>query len=202
MGMAMCGQVGARLSRNSSTCTFPVTVLDTDVPKSLSPEKVIVRNIEAGTCGAKLNFDVPLWTNCLDATLVCRDETGRMVDSNSIFQVGTHTITRTASDTAGNSFTCSFTLVVNEWQKPDIDCPGDITRTVAPGVTEPSIALPNLVVTDNCPGATFTCERDEGLAQTAPFKVGTTIATCTVMDAAGSIRNCFYRVHVKVDIGS
>ncbi len=45
----------------------------------------------------------------------------------SFFPVGTTTVTSTATDGAGNTATCSFTVRVNDTQAPVITCPANIT---------------------------------------------------------------------------
>ncbi|MBS1758751.1 MAG: HYR domain-containing protein, partial [Bacteroidetes bacterium] len=73
--------------------------------------------------------------------------------SGATFPVGTTTNTYKATDGAGNSSTCSFTVTVNDVQAPVITCPGNITATTPAGSCT---AVVNYAVTatDNCPGVT------------------------------------------------
>ncbi|MBS1758837.1 MAG: S8 family serine peptidase, partial [Bacteroidetes bacterium] len=73
--------------------------------------------------------------------------------SGATFPVGTTTNTYKATDGAGNSSTCSFTVTVKDVQAPVITCPGNITATTPAGSCT---AVVNYAVTatDNCPGVT------------------------------------------------
>jgi hypothetical protein len=73
------------------------------------------------------------------------------VSTSAQFSVGSTIVSYTAIDQAGNTTVCSFTVKINDTQKPSVTCPP--TQTLA--ATCPDAQLPdyrNLVmVTDNCP---------------------------------------------------
>ena len=67
--------------------------------------------------------------------------------SNSAFPVGTTTVSYTATDAAGNSSSCSFTVTVNDTELPVLhNVPGDVT-VQCDEVPEAA----NVTATDNCP---------------------------------------------------
>jgi hypothetical protein len=114
--------------------------------------------------------------------------------SGSIFPVGAATtVTTTATDLAGNTKTCTFTVKVNDTQAPVFTCPANITVTTAAGVcTAPvTYAAP---ATDNCPGVVVT--RTAGPASGSAFPVGVTTVTHTATDASGNITTCTFTVTV------
>jgi hypothetical protein len=87
--------------------------------------------------------------------------------------------------------TCSFTVTVNDTQKPSISCPADQTATAqasCPIQTATTVNYPNPTVSDNCPAATFTCSPPSG----SPFPVGTTTITCTATDTSGNTAQCTF----------
>ena len=72
----------------------------------------------------------------------------------AFFPVGQTVITYTATDTAGNTSTCAFTVEILDTQAPTISCPNDqnlsITAGCANATTTPGY-LNGIQITDNCP---------------------------------------------------
>ncbi len=100
------GSVG---SETNATCTFTVTVNDTQPPQITCPSNVTA--VTALTCpastGSVVDFPPPTVSdNCPGVTVQCTPPSG------SVFPVGTTTVTCTATDASGNTATCSFTLTV------------------------------------------------------------------------------------------
>ena len=50
---------------------------------------------------------------------------------NSVFAIGTTTVTATVADPGGNTATCSFTVTVNDNEAPVATCPASITASNA-----------------------------------------------------------------------
>lgn len=94
-------------SNNTSSCSFTVTVNDTQPPTITCPAN---QTLEP-TCptGAVATYTAPVGTdNCPGATTV---RTGGPA-SGSVFPIGTTTVTYTVTDSATNSTSCSFTVTV------------------------------------------------------------------------------------------
>jgi len=88
------------------TCTFTITVVDTQPPSITCPSNVTVVGTP-GQPGAVVNYPAPTASdNCPGVTVLCSPASG------STFPVGTTTVTCTATDAAGNTATCSFTVTV------------------------------------------------------------------------------------------
>jgi HYR domain len=90
-------------------CTFTVTVNDTQPPTITCPANQT--STAAQTCPfsntATVSFPPPTASdNCPGVTTQCTPASG------STFPVGTSTVTCTATDTSGNTATCSFTVAV------------------------------------------------------------------------------------------
>lgn len=120
---------------NDATCTFTITVQDTQAPVITCPDDVAVLN-DAGLAGAIVNFDSPIASdNCPGVTVVSDPPSG------STFPIGTTTVTYTASDTSADSpdATCTFDVTVNA--SIDVKRPsgGDLLRGFGQAVRWKSI---------------------------------------------------------------
>lgn len=172
-------------SGNSSSCSFSVTVNDTQPPVITCPAN-ITRSNDNDQCSAVVNYASPTATdNCPGVTTSCSPATG------TEFAVGTTTVTCTATDTANHTATCSFTVTVTDSQPPQITCPADMTVGTVPNSTT---AVVNYAptVSDNCPGVTATCSPASG----STFQLGTATVTCTATDASNNQASCSFTVTV------
>jgi hypothetical protein len=113
--------------------------------------------------------------------------------SGSFFPVGTTTVTSTATDPAGNSASCSFTVTVVDAQAPVINCPANVTVTTLPGQCTYTYNY-TVTATDNCPGVTTA--QQSGLASGAAYPLGTTTNVWRATDASGNQTNCTWTVTV------
>ena len=89
-----------------ATCSFTVTVNDTQPPIITCPANVTA--VTDQTCPAPacqvVNFTTTASDNCPGVVVVCNPPSG------SCFPVGSTTVTCTATDTSGNTATCSFSI--------------------------------------------------------------------------------------------
>ena len=128
----------------------PITFDET--PPAITCPANVVRDNDPGLCSAVVNYPAPTVTdNCGTATSVCAPASG------SVFPVGVTTVTCTATDGAGLTSSCTFTVTVNDAEPPDIT-----SVTASPSILWP----PNhqmvpvtitATATDNC-DADPTCE--------------------------------------------
>jgi hypothetical protein len=175
-------------SKNSANCSFTVTITDNQAPTISCPSNQI-RGTDAGMCSAVVNYAAPTVTdNCSGATSLCNPPSG------AAFPKGVTTVNCTATDGAGLTANCSFTVTVNDTTPPVITCPANLIRTLpaqcpagSAGLTV-TYALP--VATDNCSGTTVVCNPPSGTA----FPLGTTTVTCTATDVAGNTASCSFKV--------
>ena len=133
----------------ADSCSFTVTVNDTQAPVIICPANITVPN-DPGVCGAVVNFNATATDNCSGVTITYDHAPG------SFFPVGTTNVQAFAGDAAGNRDTCVFTVTVNDVEPPVIN---DLNAT-------PSVLWPpnhkmrnvqvNYSATDNCPGP-ITC---------------------------------------------
>src|SRR4029078_336071 len=136
-------------SGNTASCSFTVTVNDTEVPTITCPSN-ITQSADAGTCGAVVTYTAPLGTdNCPGATTA---QTAGLA-SGSTFPTGTTTNTFTVTDASNNTASCSFTVTINYIEVPTITCPANITQANDAGTCGAVVTYTAPTGTDNCPGA-------------------------------------------------
>ena len=171
-------------SGNSASCSFTVTVNDTQAPAITCPANV-TKATDPNLCSAVVTFTVTATDNCPGVTVVAAPPSG------SSFPKGTTTVTATATDGSGNTATCSFTVTVNDTQAPTVVCPANIVA-MPPAIGSPcaNVSYPAPVVTDNCPGATVVCTPASGSC----FPAGSTTVTCTATDASGNMASCSFTI--------
>ena len=170
-----------------AVCMFTVTVLDTEAPTINCPTN-IVRATDPGQCSASnVIFAVTANDNCPGTTVVCTPRSG------STFPKGVTLVNCVATDAAGNTNACSFTVTVIDTQPPSIICPTNIARLTDPGQCSASNVTFVVLVNDNCPGATLLCTPPSGTT----FPKGVTIVNCVATDAAGNTNQCSFTVTVK-----
>ncbi len=144
------------------------------------PADMTVSN-DLDECGAYVSYPAPI------SSATCGTVTTSPV-SGSFFPVGTTTVN---VSTASND-NCSFTITVEDTQKPSIVCPADITVGNDPGQCSAVVNF-TPTVSDNCPGVTYVCSPPSGYA----FPVGVTTVTCTATDAANNTEVCTFDVTVN-----
>ena len=175
-------------SGNIGSCSFTVTVNDTQTPTITCPANM-TRPTDSNLCSAVVAYSAPsVSDNCPGVGApVCTPASG------STFPKGVTTVSCTVTDASSNQSSCSFTVTVNDTQLPAITCPPNQTRVaLRPSDTTVVANYPAPVFSDNCPGAGVVCNPPSGSA----FPVGTTTVTCTVTDAAGNQAGCSFTVTV------
>jgi hypothetical protein len=181
-----CGATDA--AGNTNSCSFTVTVSDTEAPSISCPAPVTV-NADAGLCSASgVALGVPLSTNdnCGVSTVVN--------DGSEPYPVGTNAVVWTVTDIHGNSSSCTQQVIVTgtDTERPVPSCPGDITVSAAPGQCTSNVSF-LATFTDNCVGGSIVCVPGSGFS----FPKGTTNVVCTATDASGNSSNCSFTVTVN-----
>lgn len=174
-----------------STCSFTVTVNDTELPQISCPNNITV-STDAGLCTAVVNYATPVGTdNCPGANTI---QTAGLA-SGAAFPKGTTTNTFKVTDATGNMMVCSFTVTVNDNELPQITCPANIITNTTPGLCTAVVNYTAPTGTDNCPGANTI--QTTGLASGAIFPKGVTTNTFKVTDAMGNTATCSFTVTVN-----
>jgi hypothetical protein len=175
-------------SSNMSSCTFTVTVNDTQAP-SISVPANITQTADTNQCSAIVNFTTPTATdNCPGVgSVTCTPPGG------STFVKGTTTVTCRATDAAGNNGSSTFTVTVNDTELPVISSQANITRGTDANQCSAIINFTTPAATDNCGSASVSCSPPSG----SPFAKGTTTVNCTATDTSNNARSCTFTVTVN-----
>jgi hypothetical protein len=171
---------------NAVSCTFSITVLDAENPVISSCPIDIVQAAGGGTCVATVSWTPPLRTDNCSATLSSTHAPG------DVFTSGVTTVIYTATDPAGNTDICSFTVTVFETEDPVIsNCPADISVSNEAGNCGATVSFTPPTQTDNC-GANLTSSNAPGDF----FPVGTTAVLYTATDTSGNTATCGFVITV------
>ena len=169
----------------NDTCSFTVTVNDTELPTITCPNNIVMSN-DSGVCGAIVNYNTPVGAdNCTGVTTTM---TGGLA-SGSTFPVGVTTVTYVATDASNNQDSCSFTVTVNDTELPTITCPANISSC------DSIVTYTAPVGADNCAGVTTAMTA--GLASGSAFPIGVTTVTYVATDASNNQDSCSFTVTVN-----
>ena len=177
-------------SGNTATCSFNVTVNDTELPTITCNAPITVSN-DAGVCGATITYTNTSTDNCPGQVIT---QTAGL-PSGSVFPIGTTTNTFVVTDASGNTATCSFNVTVNDIQNPQITCPANITQDNDLGLCGATVIYGTPIGTDNCPGSITNLT--SGQASGTVFPIGTTVVTYTVTDASMNTGTCNFNVTIN-----
>jgi hypothetical protein len=173
-------------SGNSSTCTFTVTVNDTEKPSITCPAAVKVSN-DPGKCYATgVDLGTPATSdNCGIASVTN--------NAPSQFPIGNTVVTWTVTDVHGNTSTCKQTVMVSDVELPVITCPSNTTVDVNENCSYTvGDFTSSIMVSDNCPAVTVT---QSPLAGTV-LPLGDHTITLTATDNAGNTSTCSFTLTV------
>ena len=134
---------------NESSCSFDVTVLDTEAPTVSCPQDLTVA-LSSGDCDGMVYFDLNAVDNCAVDSFLATPASG------SAFPIGTNVVEIIAFDASGNSDTCYFNIEVIPFNPANFDltCKGKVNLSLGPDC-EAAITADLLLVGDN-----HTCYED------------------------------------------
>ncbi len=135
--------------------------------------------------------DATATDNCSVASIVQTDGPA----SGSTFPPGITSVEYTATDASGNTAVCSFNVIVNDTEDPVITCPADVDFTIPGGACSGILNYPAPVISDNCPGASFTVL--SGPADGDVVSTGVYTIELQAEDAAGNTANCSFTATVS-----
>lgn len=169
---------------NTANCSFTVTVNDIEPPVLTCPGN-LVATTDAGRCSAVVDFVAPVTDNCANPAVVCTPA------SHTAFPKGATLVRCVATDAAGLTAACEFTVSVTDAEAPVIVCPANISTSAPPGQCQQVVSYA-VSATDNCPSVTWECQPPSG----SVFAHGVTAVACTATDAAGLTGTCTFSVTV------
>ena len=178
-------------SGNTTTCTQVVTVVDNEAPTLVCPADITVDNVP-GNCGRVVSYAVPtIVDNCNVTALTQTDGSG--LTSGSWFPIGSTLQEYTVTDEAGNSFTCSFLITVEDNELPQIVvCPSDMTVYSDANNCATQVFFGTPVASDNCPGVVYSSTNLSGDV----YPLGITTVNYDAIDASGNTATCTFFIEV------
>lgn len=174
---------------NSSSCTFTVTLKDNIVPSLTCPAN---GSISANaSCMGSLGSYTPasVSDNCTPSPALVQNPA-----NGTLLNLGTQTVTLTATDAAGNSAGCSFTVTVSDQMAPTLTCPANMSQANATGQCGANVSFPNATAADNCTASPTIANL--GAASGSFFAIGSTTVAFRGTDAANNSSTCSFTVTV------
>jgi len=166
----------------AAACSFTVTVINPS-PLTIACPGAITRSTESGQCSATAAYAPTASGGSGSRAINC------LPSSGSRFPKGNTTVVCSATDTAGNTATCSFNVTVNDSEKPQIACPANVTLACSVDALVP-VSF-SVTATDNCdslPAVTSIPPSGSG------FPVGSSTVTSTARDNSGNTATCTFTV--------
>lgn len=167
VGITEVTYIGSDASGNADTCSFNVTVLDTQTPVIDCPLDSIIQ-LGPEQCDTLVTFDNPDFTDNCDAVITQIEG----LPSGSLFPIGVNVVSFEAADTSGNADTCTWEIIVNDYIPDGLACNGVINFSVdemtCSGSLTPSMLLDVTSVgcADSC---TITVTGEDGITRPADF---------------------------------
>ena len=175
---------------NTATCSFTVNKQDNTPPTITCPPTQTL--ILGASCQASLPDYTGMATtgdNCPGTITVSQSP----APGSTVGGVGPMTVTLTATDAAGNTATCAFTVNKQDNTPPTISCPPTQTLTLGAGCQASLPDYTGLATTnDNCPGVTVSQSPAPG---STVGGVGPMTVTLTATDASGNTATCTFTVN-------
>jgi len=175
----------------NASCSFVVTVNDTEAPSISCPSSVVMNN-DNGECRAQVTYTAPVGgDNCGGSVTSLISGVGVLgyVNVNSYSEEVYEVV-----DGAGLRTRCSFNVSVFDVQAPNITCPGDQTVYTSSGACNATVTYSAPSVSDNCgvPTKTLTA----GGASGSTFAIGPTTVSWEARDASDNTATCSFTVRV------
>ncbi len=112
-----------------NTCSFGITVIDAEDPTTITCPANITVNNDVGSCSYTVVgtvWDAPFTTdNCAGGTITNDFNNTNSLDG-AIFPLGSTTVIWIATDAAGNTSMCGFTVTVNYIGDLNTTCPSEL----------------------------------------------------------------------------
>jgi len=182
-------------SGNTASCDFSITITDDEMPTVTCPADM-TQTADAGSCSAAVT--VPALTamdNC--GVMSVTNDYNNTDDASDTYNVGTSSVTFTATDTAGNMASCVVMITITDDEDPTVSCPTDITQSNDPGVCAAAVTVPAPMAMDNCGIMTVMNDFNSTSDASDTYDVGTTTVTFTVADTAGNTATCSLDITIE-----
>ncbi len=178
---------------NTSTCSASITVSENVPPVFSNCPGGQAINLPAAKCDTTFTWTAPTATDNCGAlrSLTASHQPGAR------FAAGRTLVTYLATDEAGNSASCSFTLSATDPVPPVFQsCPQDIV-IVSPSSCDTTVNWQLPVATDNCGTPVI----DASHTPTTRFSPGTTTVVLFARDGSGNLDTCTFKITLNAGQG-
>ncbi|MBA4053163.1 MAG: hypothetical protein C0490_00470, partial [Marivirga sp.] len=178
--------MSAYSKNGGNVCCLPAS-METIPPVISSCPVSFSVNLPSSSCSTPVTWTPPSATdNCTLGSFV------RTHSPGDNFPLGNTQVVYTATDSYGNSSTCSFTVTVKDITPPVITgCPANITAS-ANSVCKAIVSWTPPSATDNC-----TVTMISNHSPDEQFSLGVTPVTYTATDSKGNVSTCTFNVIVE-----
>jgi len=192
VGVTTVTYTATDVNGNVSTCTFTITVVDSQPPTINNCPANITLNVDPGTCQKQFVYWTPPTPsdNCPSWSMTASHFPGQT------FAVGTTTVSYTLSDNAGHTVVCSFDVTIIDNEAPIAICKAATINLDANGVGSITANDINDGSTDNCGIQSITLSKYAFDCA----NVGANTVTMTVLDIHGNTSTCQATVNVVDNI--
>ena len=133
-----------RYNPSTTAGIINVTLVLDDQPPLINCSTNIVQPTAPGRCDAVVNYITTATDNNPGVSLVCTPPSG------SVFPKGTNLVTCVATDLAGNTSTCAFTVAVVDNEPPRIQSLNASPNVISPPNHTMVLVTVTVAATDNC----------------------------------------------------
>lgn len=171
---------------NTAVSTFNVIVSDTNAPTLMLPEEIIAE--ATSTMGASVTFTAEA-SDLVDGStaVLCNPA------SDSVFALGTTTVSCEASDKVGNIASSSFNVIIRDTTAPIIEALPNIIIEAASS-TGTAVSFPVATSTDVVDSeVAVTCDGASGTT----FSIGETTVLCTATDDYNNFATTSFKIKVQ-----
>ena len=180
---------------NTASCAMNVQVTDTEAPIINCPADITQIN-DWGMCSAWIVYTEPQGTdNCMATTSLL---SGR--GQSALFPVGTSMETYIATDSEGNTASCSFSITIQDIEAPLIMCPASVTAETLVDGCHATVTVASPLALDNCPGTVFTNDYNNSTDASDMYPLGLSTVTWTATDGGSNTASCSMTVLVEDEI--
>ncbi|XP_033626670.1 uncharacterized protein LOC117289582 isoform X36 [Asterias rubens] len=188
-------------SNNQNSCSFTVLItaaVDNVDPVITCPPDINQQVTSGSENGAQIRWAMPTATDNTGIPPVVTLSSDPSQIPNSLFIFGSHNISYTATDLAGNQAMCTFTITVVDRISPIVNCPADLTFTIPLGTSGRTVSWSLPTVTDNAGVYTHVSSTHN---PNDFFRVGSTRVTYTYQDASNNVASCNFNIVInQVDV--
>ncbi|MFN8864324.1 MAG: HYR domain-containing protein [Flavobacteriales bacterium] len=179
---------------NTASCTFTVNVAD-QTPPSLSCIGNVNVNLGPGCTAAipPASTNIVVSDNCTavgSITISQSPAAGTLISTTTV-------VTVTATDGAGNSSTCFYSVIPTDAVPFSVVCPPSVTVAVGAGESTADVIIPLPAFTDNCAtSAAYINDFNGGANASGTYPIGTTVVQYTATSNTGDVATCTFTVTV------